>query len=53
MRKLAISAAGCIAAPGGETMAQLLAEIVAAGGVVPMLLKEGYIHAEPFTASSS
>ena len=34
-------------------MAPLLAEIVAAGGVVPMLLKEGYIHAEPFMASSS
>jgi 3-isopropylmalate/(R)-2-methylmalate dehydratase small subunit len=34
-------------------MAPLLAEIVAAGGVVPMLLKDGYIHAEPFNASSS
>jgi 3-isopropylmalate/(R)-2-methylmalate dehydratase small subunit len=34
-------------------MAPLLAEIVAAGGVVPMLLKDGYIHAEPFIASSS
>ena len=34
-------------------MAPLLAEIVAAGGVIPMLLKEGYIHAEPFVASSS
>jgi len=34
-------------------MAPLLAEIVAAGGVVPMLLKDGYIHAEPFMASSS
>lgn len=34
-------------------MAPLLAEIVAAGGVIPMLLKDGYIHAEPFNASSS
>lgn len=34
-------------------MAPLLAEIVAAGGVIPMLLKEGYIHAEPFVAASS
>ena len=34
-------------------MAPLLAEIVAAGGVVPMLVKDGYIHAEPFNASSS
>jgi 3-isopropylmalate/(R)-2-methylmalate dehydratase small subunit len=34
-------------------MAPLLAEIVASGGVVPMLLKDGYIHAEPFNASSS
>lgn len=34
-------------------MASLLVEIVAAGGVVPMLLKDGYIHAEPFNASSS
>ena len=34
-------------------LAPLLAEIVAAGGVIPMLLKEGYIHAEPFVAASS
>lgn len=34
-------------------MAPLLAEIVAASGVVPMLLKDGYIHAEPFIASSA
>ena len=31
----------------------LVAEIVAAGGVIPMLLKDGYIHAEPFNASSN
>lgn len=34
-------------------MAPLLVEIVAAGGVIPMLVKEGYIHAEPFAAGSS
>ncbi len=34
-------------------MAPLLAEIVAAGGVIPMLIKDGYIYAEPFMASSS
>lgn len=34
-------------------LAPPLAEIVIAGGVIPMLLKEGYIHAEPFVASSS
>jgi 3-isopropylmalate/(R)-2-methylmalate dehydratase small subunit len=34
-------------------LAPLLAEIVAAGGVIPMLIKEGYIHAEPFAAASS
>jgi len=34
-------------------LAPLLAEIVAAGGVIPMLLKEGDIHAEPFVAASS
>ena len=31
----------------------VVAEIVAAGGVIPMLLKDGYIHAEPFNASSN
>lgn len=34
-------------------LAPLLAEIVAAGGVIQMLLKEGDIHAEPFVAASS
>lgn len=34
-------------------LAPLLAEIVAAGGVIPMLLKEGCIHPEPFVAASS
>ena len=34
-------------------LAPLLAEIVAAGGVIPMLVKEGYIHPEPFVAASS
>ena len=34
-------------------LAPLLAEIVAAGGVIPMLLREDYIHAEPFAAASS
>lgn len=34
-------------------LAPLLAEIVAAGGVIPMLVKEGDVHAEPFTAASS
>lgn len=34
-------------------MAPLLAEIVAAGGVIPMLVKEDCIHAEPFAAASS
>jgi 3-isopropylmalate/(R)-2-methylmalate dehydratase small subunit len=34
-------------------LAPLLAEIVAAGGVVPMLLREGYVHPEPFVAASS
>jgi 3-isopropylmalate/(R)-2-methylmalate dehydratase small subunit len=37
----------------GKPLASLLAEIVIAGGVIPMLLKEGYIHAEPFAAASS
>jgi 3-isopropylmalate/(R)-2-methylmalate dehydratase small subunit len=37
----------------GKALAPLLAEMVMAGGVIPMLLKEGYIHAEPFVASSS
>jgi 3-isopropylmalate/(R)-2-methylmalate dehydratase small subunit len=36
-----------------QPMAPLLAEIVAAGGVIPMLLKEGCIDAEPFVAASS
>ena len=31
----------------------LLAEIVIAGGVIPMLVKDGYLHAEPFAAASS
>jgi 3-isopropylmalate/(R)-2-methylmalate dehydratase small subunit len=34
-------------------MAPLLVDIVVAGGVIPMLLKEGYIHAEPFAAASA
>jgi 3-isopropylmalate/(R)-2-methylmalate dehydratase small subunit len=34
-------------------LAPLLAEIVAAGGVIPMLLKEGCIHAQPFVPASS
>ena len=34
-------------------LAPLLAQIVAAGGVIPMLLKQGSIHAEPFAAASS
>ena len=34
-------------------LAPLLAEIVRAGGVIPMLLKEGCIHPEPFVAASS
>ncbi len=31
----------------------LLAKIVTAGGVIPMLLKQGSIYAEPFAAASS
>ena len=34
-------------------LAPLLAEIVAAGGVIPMLLKEGDVEAEPFVAASA
>ncbi len=34
-------------------LAPLLAEIVSAGGVIPMLLKEGYLHAQPFVPASS
>lgn len=37
----------------GKPLAPLLAEIVIAGGVIPMLLKEGYIHAESFVAAAS
>jgi len=37
----------------GKPLAPLLAQIVIAGGVIPMLLKEGFIHAEPFVASAS
>jgi len=37
----------------GKPLASLLAEIVIAGGVIPMLLKEGFIHEEPFVASAS
>lgn len=36
----------------GKPLAPLLAEIVIAGGVIPMLVKEGLIHEEPFAASS-
>jgi 3-isopropylmalate/(R)-2-methylmalate dehydratase small subunit len=34
-------------------LAPLLAQIVTAGGVIPMLIKEGCLHAEPFVAASS
>ena len=37
----------------GKPLAPLLAEIVIAGGVIPMLLKEGFINEEPFAASAS
>jgi 3-isopropylmalate/(R)-2-methylmalate dehydratase small subunit len=37
----------------GKPLAPLLAEIVIAGGVIAMLLKEGFIHDEPFAASAS
>jgi 3-isopropylmalate/(R)-2-methylmalate dehydratase small subunit len=34
-------------------LAPLLAEVVAAGGVIPMLLKDGDIEAEPFVPATS
>lgn len=37
----------------GKPLAPLLAEIVIAGGVIPMLVKEGFIHEEPFAAAAS
>lgn len=37
----------------GKPLAPLLAEIVIAGGVIPMLLKEGFIHEGPFVAAAS
>jgi 3-isopropylmalate/(R)-2-methylmalate dehydratase small subunit len=37
----------------GKPLAPLLAEIVLAGGVIPMLLREGYIHEESFVAAAS
>jgi len=37
----------------GKPMAPLLAEVVVAGGVIPMLIKEGYIEEDSFVASSS
>ena len=40
--------------PGtGKPLAPLLAEIVIAGGVIPMLLREGFIHADAFVAAAS
>jgi 3-isopropylmalate/(R)-2-methylmalate dehydratase small subunit len=37
----------------GKPLAPLLAQIVIAGGVIPMLVKEGFIHEEPFVAAAS
>ena len=37
----------------GKPLAPLLADIVTAGGVIQMLLREDYIHAGSFVASSS
>ena len=36
----------------GKPLEQLLAEIVVAGGVIPMLIREGYIEEEPTDATS-
>ncbi|MGZ8201868.1 MAG: LeuD/DmdB family oxidoreductase small subunit [Burkholderiales bacterium] len=36
-----------------QPLAPLLVDIVEAGGVIPMLIKEGYVHAEPFAAAAS
>ena len=37
----------------GKPLAPLLAEIVLAGGVISLLVREGYVGAEPFVAASS
>jgi len=37
----------------GKPLPPLLAEIVVAGGVIPMLVREGYLHEQPFAAASS
>jgi len=37
----------------GRPLAPLLAEVVLAGGVIPMLIREGYIEEESFVASPS
>jgi len=37
----------------GKPLASLLAEVVVAGGVIPMLIKEGYIEEESFIALPS
>lgn len=37
----------------GRRLAPLLRDIVSAGGIVPMLVKEGYVEGEAFTAAST
>ena len=37
----------------GKPLPKLLADIAVAGGVVPMLVKEGYVEDEPFVAASA